>query len=313
MNIRVMIFGLGRIAWKNDFLSTSKNSKLTHYSNLKDRVLVAEIIGIDKDVSTVREFENNTGSQGYANLELVKEQIEFVVISTTTECHYETIKEIIQIAKPKFLVCEKPLGKNSQESKSIAEMCSQRDIKLFVPYFRRYMPAFKELKTIINNKIYGNVEEVIVEYGQDLRRNGCHFLNLADYLLSELDVNTITIIENSTSNPSWTMRDKNGAVIKFIGLSTTPRIGEVKIVMQRGLIQVSNGGSTIEHGDIDENSGWLTNSRNLIISDWRTGMSDFYNCVFNSIKNPSNATEVDIESAIRTQQIMDVVLRGQNV
>lgn len=313
MNLQAAIVGLGRIAWKNDFSPSSGESKLTHFSNLRERNAVKRVIGIDNNTEKLSDFEFNTGCESFSEIELVKDQIDFVVICSNTEHHLSNLKEVIEFINPRFLVCEKPLGSSSKETEQIVSLCKERDIKLFIPYFRRFMPAFQEVKEAVNKKIYGEIEEILVLYGQNLRINGCHFVNLADFLVGNLDVNSIEIIEESHSDPSWTMRNENGILLRFISLSTTPRMGEIKIVFQHGVVQISNGGSRIEYGEVDTTSGWLMNSNKSIDTDWKKGMSDFYASVFHVIDTVEMSNDADVQSAITTHQIIDKVLKEEDV
>ena len=66
-------------------------------------------------------------------------------ICTPTFCHYDHLKEIIEL-KPKLIFCEKPLTENFSTSQEITSLCKKENIILVVNFLRRWDPFIKILK-----------------------------------------------------------------------------------------------------------------------------------------------------------------------
>lgn len=170
------------------------------------------------------------------------------------------------------------------------------------------MPHIKEIAEKIKSKQYGEIVEVSVEYGQGLLTNGSHFVNLVDFLVAGIQIELTDILRTNTLNPSWTTTTLGNASVKFQGSCAQIRSGEIRVRCESGEFVLSHGGIITYSGPIDPVSGWLEMPSEIKITDWRWGMKDFYNHVLANFKNGIIANQEDVDSAIRTQQIVTQVL-----
>ena len=81
-------------------------------------------------------------------------KIDVVSICTPTFCHYDHLKEIIEL-KPKLIFCEKPLTENFLKSQEITSLCKKKNIILVVNFLRRWDPFINNFKKDIKNFKYG--------------------------------------------------------------------------------------------------------------------------------------------------------------
>jgi len=85
-------------------------------------------------------------------------EIDAVYIATPPDSHkYYALK----IAEAGKICCiEKPLAPNYKECVEICEAFSNKDLPLFVAYYRRSLPRFEQVKTWINNNSIGEIRHI---------------------------------------------------------------------------------------------------------------------------------------------------------
>jgi len=85
------------------------------------------------------------------------------------------LKNIKNFKKIKYIVLEKPGGKNYRELSNIYKICEKNNIKLFLNYFRMYDDYYsKKIKDMFFKKSI----EVIANYKRGIRNNCSHIINL---------------------------------------------------------------------------------------------------------------------------------------
>lgn len=305
--LRVALVGLGKIGFQNDFRQCM-DTTLTHYSTLAKFSNVSIIAGIDTNAKFRGEFRTTTGITTLNSVSELFAKIDLAVISASTSEHLNLVSEVIENLKPATIVCEKPMGMNSDEAIAIANLAKSKSVTLYVPYLRRYMPHIKRILHEIEQKRFGKIVEVSVEYGQGLLTNGSHFVNLVDYLVGGLNTEIFGISRTDFSNPSWSMCSLENALVKFQGSSALTRSGEIRIRCESGEYVLLHGGIVTYFGSTEPASGWLEKPTNFQITDWRLGMRDFYTHVLSNRSMGVKDAKEEIKSAIRTQEIITKVL-----
>ena len=172
--INAIVIGLGRIGNKYDL---KKKITKTHCKSLilnKNFNLVA---GVDKSYRNRKIFENFYKLKSFSSIKkaLKKNLPEFVVISTPTSIHRKNFLEVIKFNSVKFILIEKPISFNFEDTYFIVDKCEKKKIKLFVNYIRRYNIGLIKLKNILekNSKI-----RVKIFYNNGFINSGSHYLNL---------------------------------------------------------------------------------------------------------------------------------------
>lgn len=307
-DITVALVGLGRIGFQNDSLRHSP-IPLTHLACLSEYKNVSVVLGIDKDNSICRKFQEITGIETLSDLDEIKRAVDLLVISAPTESHLDLISSLSKRLSPRIVVCEKPLGINLRDAEEIVAISEKNNFQLFVPYTRRYLSQCKLFANLITSKIYGEICEVSVEYGQGLLINGSHFVNLADFLLTGLGSEVANLSDTNSKNPSWTSRiQNNGAPVYFKGTNAKTRSGEIRIKCERGEFVLSHGGIIAYHGEVNPKSGWLEKPLDFQVNEWRVGMRSFYGHLMDRSLENRLKYKSDLDSAIRTQKIITKVL-----
>lgn len=60
----------------------------------------------------------------------------------------------------KHIYVEKPMARTYEETKWMTEICKQNNVKLFVAYYRRYLPNFRFVKKMIDSGVLGKILSV---------------------------------------------------------------------------------------------------------------------------------------------------------
>ena len=308
MKKSVGIIGLGRISFTNDFTAPSKGIPLTHFSNLRrfDEYIVK--IGVDPDQDARHFFEEKSGIACLSSIEEIRQELDFVVISTPTDKHLTSTVELLKKTSPTKIVIEKPLGNSLDEAHEICRITEAQGARLYVPYPRRYNPEMIRFRDAISAMEYGKIESVTVQYGQGLMVNGCHFVNLIDFLLNGIS-DQVTDIDNcDEGNPSWKSYSDCGKPIQFIGANTKLRSGEIRIVCEYGEFVIGQGGNITYCGKRNLDTGWIVTPIEARNHDSRLNMLYFYDAVMHPTR-PEDAYHSDINSVLRTQLILSKVLK----
>jgi predicted dehydrogenase len=164
--------------------------------------LIEEIALCDPDSSSIRSILNTIPSaKVHENfMDLLKEDVDGIVIATPSALH---AKQAIQALKEgKAVFCQKPLGRNLEETKAVVSMAKQANKLLSVDYSYRYTKGIRAIKKLIDQEKLGKIYAVEAvfhnAYGPDkawfydpeLSGGGClidlgsHLLDLLVYLFN---------------------------------------------------------------------------------------------------------------------------------
>ena len=78
-----------------------------------------------------------------------------VYIATPPNVHLEYAAKAIKAGKPVYL--EKPMARNYKECEEINRMAREAGVPVFVAYYRRTLPYFLKLKSLIDEKVIGDI------------------------------------------------------------------------------------------------------------------------------------------------------------
>ena len=115
--IKTAVVGLGGVGFKYDL--TSKREILTHCKSVKFNNNFDLVCGIDKSTKKLTQFYRKYKVSAYRNIKKALENHKplFLIVSVNTDNHYKVIKEIINFKSVKYILLEKPGGKNFIEFK----------------------------------------------------------------------------------------------------------------------------------------------------------------------------------------------------
>lgn len=105
---------------------------------LEDAEKTAATLGADRAVTSIQD--------------LVSDQaVDAVYIASLPGLHFDAAKVCCDAGKPVYV--EKPFVTSTSDAKALIEMFSSKKIGLYVAHYRRALPKFKVLKSMINQEI----------------------------------------------------------------------------------------------------------------------------------------------------------------
>jgi predicted dehydrogenase len=180
MTWSVMIVGLGAIGMKYDYESSEAALILSHSKALHaaDRFnVVAAVDPIEENRSS---YEKKYYGKTFKSLDsaLLEFNPDVVVIATPTKFHLKGIKKIVQVYRPKFILCEKPMAYNLKDAEEAVRLCGVMNVPLFVNFFRQSDPGYIKMIRMVNDGHIRPPFKGVVWYTKGLVHNGLHFIAL---------------------------------------------------------------------------------------------------------------------------------------
>lgn len=230
---------------------------LTHAINvLKNRRMqLAAIITRDKD-SIQSRLQQQTGNFSPGEIDesailntpvyptlrecLKHEKVDAVLICLHTDLHYQVASEVMELGLHVFL--EKPITLRLEEAKLLIALARQRQVKFMVGHVVRFMPAYKKLKSWIENEALGRLNFISLSrfsglpaWGQWKEKQaqfGSSGGALFDLLIHDIDFLNFVLgrpekIESTTLSGSLSMHDYVMATWTYASLTAKVEGGNI--------------------------------------------------------------------------------------
>ncbi len=247
----VLIIGLGNIGMKFDYENNSKKIILTHSKafNLNNNFNL--IGGVDIEEKNIINFKKKYKSRGFSQIKEAMNILcpDIVVIASPTNKHLENIKEVFKYKSPKFIICEKPLSYEINETSKILELCKSNNSKLFINYFRRVLPGNLKILSLLNEKEIKTPFFGICIYSKGLFNSSSHFINLFEFLFGKVKniklINKNLNILNSDPEPDFELEFSEGSIIFISNKNRKIFINSAEIIMKNGKLNFENGGEEV--------------------------------------------------------------------
>ena len=88
--------------------------------------------------------------------------VDAVYIATPPHLHHDYVLEVASVGKPVYV--EKPMALNVQQCESMIKACELANVPLFVAYYRRTLPRFLKIKSLLETGVIGDVRAVTVTF-----------------------------------------------------------------------------------------------------------------------------------------------------
>lgn len=88
-------------------------------------------------------------------------EVNAIYIATPPNAHAEYVVKAAQAGKPVYV--EKPMARSVNECDQMIDACRQADVPLYVAYYRRRLPNFEKIKSLLEEKAIGDVRLVKLE------------------------------------------------------------------------------------------------------------------------------------------------------
>lgn len=129
-------------------------------------------------------------------------EVNAIYIATPPNAHLELAKLAASVGKPVYV--EKPMARTYQECLEMIAVCEEKNVPLYVAYYRRALPHFLKIKELIEQGVIGEIRTVHINLKQVLKPSivanldnnwrvnpeiagGGYFFDLASHQLDLLD------------------------------------------------------------------------------------------------------------------------------
>lgn len=234
-----------------------------------------------------------------------------VCCTTPDEFHYETLISLLN-PSVKAVICEKPITTIYEHAKQLVGLYKQYNIPIFVNYTRRYLNEFIQMKHWVKE-----AGELIVGrclYGKGVVHNCSHMINVLQYLLGTLQLETIGRIKKDyfDDDPSVDFSLKFGdALIQFnyvpCDIST---VFELDLCFSKGRIIYDDAAGSIKYFKIlesDTYTGYFNYKlTNKVMINRSNALVNLYDNVFEVLEN-HEAIISSGEDAMDTLKICEII------
>jgi myo-inositol 2-dehydrogenase/D-chiro-inositol 1-dehydrogenase len=140
--MRICVLGAGRIG-------------RLHGTLLAAQPAVTEIVVADVDRGRAAEMAAAIGGRVAATAELAMDGADAVIVAATTDAHADLVTAAVERGLPTF--CEKPLALDLPETVELVELIETRGAVVQVGFQRRFDPAYREARRLVESGELGTV------------------------------------------------------------------------------------------------------------------------------------------------------------
>lgn len=321
MIIRSIVIGLGNIGLGYDFDNASKAFIATHVKALVFHPNFELIGGVDSNIDMRSRFNKKYNITAYENItDLPKNsKIDFAIISTNTQNHFDSFVKILENIKPRLILCEKPLSQNIEESRKMIDLAKRANVILAVNYIRQYDVGFRTLINKINFGEIGFPIKSCIWYRKGIFNNASHMINLLNSFLGKvLDVDIISygrLFDGWDPEPDLRIKFDKGEAIFLCGNEEDYSYGQMEIYGSKGKILLDKDGNLFlwktERNKMFKDYVFLESKPMTIETD--TGRYQ-YNVLenINDFFNKNSEIFCDGYKALETMEILNLITKKLN-
>ena len=320
MKIRTAVIGLGQIGQGYDYDLDPQEYILSHCQAIQTHPSFELLAGVDISKKNRQRFEKKFNVSAFNSIsDLQAFSLDLLVISTPTDHHLETVKEVVSMLSPKMILIEKPLSYNFKEAKEIVSI--SKDTCIAVNYIREYEPSHREFCEKLANQLIGNEIKAICWYSKGIMNNGSHFIQLLSNFMGELeDINLISdekqIWKGIDPEPTLELNYQNGRAYFIPTDEECFTLFEMELIGAKGKVKYYNGGTHYDWWEVVDDP-IIDNYRKLETNPKKitTNMDKYQYFVYENIaENIKGERELDCSAkdALETAKILNEIKERLN-
>jgi predicted dehydrogenase len=250
-----VIIGAGAAAAGYDFLGSQEITTPAHGLKVHPRTSLEGFF--DLDSARAKEAATKWQTKAFANLATMLETVkpDIVCVCTPDETHAGVLQEIIKYHRPKLVIAEKPLTTKLSDSNKVLGLYDRLGIPVLVNYRRRFDEIVQKIQQELARGEWGQVVGATAVYGKGLLHGGSHMIDLARFLLGEVES-----AKGLYAHVDYQVGDKT--IGGFLTFSHCPQfylmaaderaysLFELEIVCTKGRIRFLNEGLEVERQKI---------------------------------------------------------------
>jgi predicted dehydrogenase len=251
MKYKVLLIGLGQVGMGYDYDVTDPGVVSTHAKAFASHPDFELVGGVDPDPGARARFSERYGC--FASSDLVESLNhicpDVVVVASPTEYHAEAVRLSLLHAKPKFILCEKPLAYSLEEAEAMVAACRKANCLLHVNYLRRVEPGVLEIKRRLEDGSIATPVKGVLWYSKGLLHSGSHFSNLLEFWLGPIEsfkiINRGRAWADEDLEPDIQVRFAAGEVSFLAAKEEHFSHHEIQLVAPNGCLRYEQGGAKI--------------------------------------------------------------------
>ena len=210
MGIKIGLIGAGRMG--------QVYGQILSYNVIEADLVAIADLNYELAQSVAKQFGIRNSYCDYQDL-LNDNQIEAVVIATSTNTHVNVIKDAARAGKKIF--CEKPLALTIQDCKTAIQEVDQSKSFLMVGFMRRFDPSYVKAKKMIDDGVIGT-PVMYKGVGRDPNRPGLEFAkrSISGGLIMDMGIHDFDLAR-------WLMGSEVDRVYTEGGCLVFPELNEV--------------------------------------------------------------------------------------
>jgi predicted dehydrogenase len=320
------LVGFGKIAqaYDDDKRMTSRLQYVTHLSVLRDHPNF-ELVSVVEPNAEARskalsmlDLDDIAGDVSQLKL---KDRIDVAILATPPEARLAILEQLPAV---KAVIVEKPVGATLDHAMRFAQECERRKLKVQVNLTRRGDELTRALASGKLTELVGEIETVFGLFGNGIRNNGTHMVDLLRMLIGEVESACAlghNVFEegpiSNDANFSFALNMVNKTVAQFSPIHfSNYRENGLEIWGSTGRLSYLNGGLTILHSPVIEHRT-QENTRELasdqierLTSTSGTALYNLYTNLADSIFRDASLWS-PLTSAIATSRVIEAVFESK--
>ena len=223
------------------------------------------LAAVDPEPTLRARFEAAYGRPAYRDVEaaLTANVADVVVIATPTVSHRDTLFRVLDRARPRAVVCEKPVADSVADATAMVEACATNGVELYVNYIRRSDPGVIEIKRRLTAGTIETPVKGVAWYSNGFRHSGSHLFNVLEYWLGPMEgarvVDAGRPTRDGDAEPDVAVRFVAGSVVFLAAGEEAFSHHAIDLVAPNGRLRYDRGGTEIEWAeavpDLDGGAG----------------------------------------------------------
>lgn len=211
---------------------------------------------IDKAADVAREFDIPLWYGSYDAV-LEDDNVDMIYIPLPNHLHKEWVKKSIKAGKP--VLCEKPLGMNTEEAKEMIKMAQDAGVRLMEGFMYMFHPMWQHARDIVCTNQIGDIQYIhtsfsynnpspsnirnIPEYGGGaLMDIGCYAISVPRFIFGREPVRVMAL---QTGHPAFGTDMHTSAIMDFDGPRATFTVSTTSQAFQKVDIVGTSGSITV--------------------------------------------------------------------
>lgn len=243
------VIGLGNIGMQYDN-ELSPNHVLTHCNAFAKHEGYSLLGAVDPCPDKRKMFETKYQLGAFETIEKMLEHHRPMVVAFCVphQLQAKMVLELISHYRPKAVLLEKPVAATLQEAENLAKTLDSHGILACVNYIRRFEPGVLKMRDYILSGKIGKVKSVVGWYFKSLKSNGCHIIDLMNFIFS--NIKTTPTIHLSCDNEEHVLLNYGEIPVHLFLCPNQFVRFELEFIGDQGAIAYLNNGREIIYKNV---------------------------------------------------------------